>query len=503
MLEAAHHHMHAGHPTRAVDTLIVGVELALNRGAPQEAARAIERTVASVPSYRRDELGVLLAETQLAQGMHGTAAEVVRELDTVRFGPALRTRAVLVDAEAHQRGQFAPQPELAQQARSALALAQEWGDEGLVLRALQLNAEVAHDAADESTVEKVYHLTSEISASTTRKTILPTASTTLGYCLMVRGRHMEAAHHFADGVEGLRIQRRETELRRALNGLGICLTNTGEVGKASDCFEEALALAKHAGDPFAQSIVWDNLAVINEDTGRFDEAVAARKLAFELAERAATAKRRAEILTNAASLATTLGCKEEAGAYLDIAVRLARASGIPGLAITALVTRADLCIASGDHDSAWSWADEALAIATRHAERWRPIGDFERVRLHFIWATQGHDAYEAARLRRPDPGLSFRLSQQLELRAFQEWVAQQVGVPCERMTAIDELVERGFFGAILRLVRLRICPSGLIPNDPTLTSVARLTRTFPGCLREPLPERVDVPLEGVESLYSA
>ncbi|MBE0594157.1 MAG: tetratricopeptide repeat protein [Gemmatimonadales bacterium] len=320
---------------------------------------------------------------------------------------------------------------------------------------------------------------------------------------MVRGKHDEAARQFAVGAQGLRIQRRETELRRALNGLGICLTNTGDVDKALRCFEDALALARQAGDAFAQSIVWDNIAIIKEDTGQFQEAVAARTLAFELSEQAATGKRRAEILTNAASLATTLGSNEEACTYLDIAVRLARASGIPGLVITALITRADLCIASGDYGGAWAWTEEAVGIAQAHAESWRPIGDFERMRLHFTWSTQGYDAYASARLKRPDPGLSFRLSQRLELKAFQEWVDQQEGVSFGPSTAVEELAGHGFFGAILRLATLNICPTGQIPKDPRLSSVARLTSAFPGCLPAPLPARVDVPLTGAESLYSA
>ncbi|MBE0594457.1 MAG: AAA family ATPase, partial [Gemmatimonadales bacterium] len=96
MLEAAHHYMFAGHPTHAVDTLIVGVELALSRGAPQEAAHAIERTAGRIPSYRRDELGVLLAEARLAQGKHADAMRTIGELDADTLVPGLRTRAALI-----------------------------------------------------------------------------------------------------------------------------------------------------------------------------------------------------------------------------------------------------------------------------------------------------------------------------------------------------------------------------------------------------------------------
>jgi len=494
MLEAAHHYRRGGRPQVAVDTLVVGVEFALSKGAPKEAARAIERTTDPSEPYRRGELRVLLAESMLAQGRHLEADSLVGNLDLTTLQVQCRARAILVRSEAQQRGQLVPHQILADMTREALTLAQETEDNSLVLRALQLTAEVAHDAADAETIAKVQELARIIADSATHDAVLPTASVTIGFCLMVQGQHEQAVHHFTVGTDGLRTDGRETELRRALNGLGICLTNTGETRRAVDCFEDSRRLAENAGDTFAQGIVWDNLAVIYEDAGLFQDAAEARRLAYRLSEASPTDKRRAEILINAASLATTLGNFDEAKYYLDLADEMTGRLGIPGLVITGLLARADVCIAQSDHNAAWSWTEQALAIADGQATNWRPIGDFERVRLHFVLATQGYDAYRLALREERGLGLSFRLAQRLELKAFQEWVEQHHSAREFKPSAIRQLAENEFFGAILRLAVLGICPVGIVPSDAGLANVQRVIAVFPDRLQLPLPARVDVPL---------
>ncbi len=492
LLEAAHHFIQGCNPKRAVDTLILGSEQALSQGAPKEAARALQRIGAKTGGYRRAERELLLSEAYLRQGIHAQALSQVRVVCSDALALSFQARAATVTAEAMHRGQLAGGAIIADHARNALALAEQAADESLILRTLQLNAEVAHDAADRATIERVREMAHAIQVAAESPHILPAASTTQAYCLMITGHHRRAAEFFTRGIDGLRRQGREIELRRALNGLGICLTNTGNLPSAMGSFEEALVLAKQAGDPFAQSILWDNLAVIHEDTGQFSKAMAARRKAFGLSAESPNDKRLAELLTNAASLAITLGELGQASSYLAESIRIARGLGIPGLLITALVARSDLEIASENLPGAWGWAEEAISLAEQHRDDWLPIGDYNRTRLHFLWATQGYAAYASMRHVEQDIGLSFRLTQKLELEAFQEWVEQREGSLSCGSQVVPVMAKRKLYGSLVRLVSLGICPTGQISTNESMTSDRKVREAFPAAVVDLPPAPVDV-----------
>jgi tetratricopeptide (TPR) repeat protein len=481
LLEAAHHYVRSANRTRAADTLVAGAEAAINRGAPKEAARAIESVGAEIGDCRRSDLTLLLAEAFLWQGLHVQAMKQIQVIQTKTTNLPFRARAKAVGAEAMYRGRLGANAEIGDQAKAALSLAEETNDASLVVRTLQLIAEIAHDAADQATIDRVQSTASSIELTARSQEVLPVAAATQGYCMMISGHHREAADRFSESVSGLRQQRRETELRRALNGLGICLTNIGDLSRATAAFEDALRLAEQAGDPYAQSILWDNLAVIHEDMGKLVDAVEARRRAYRLSLESPSPKRHCELLANAGLLAAMLGECSQASSYLTESTELARTLSIPGLLITALVACCDLALTRGEADSAWRWAEEAIALAESSGGAWRPIGDFTRVQLHYTWATRGYSAYRDVRKTTQARGLSFRLTHQLELEAFHEWVQQEEGNDSSTSMVVPRLATAQLFGSILRLASIGICPKGPVSTDRRIPSELRVRTAYPSC----------------------
>jgi tetratricopeptide (TPR) repeat protein len=481
LLEAAHHYVRSANRTRAADTLVAGAETAINRGAPKEASRALVEVGAETGEYRRSDLTLLLAEAFLWQGLHEQALKQVQVVRTTNTDPHVQARANAVGAEAMYRGRLTANAKIGEQAKAALSLAEEANDTSLVVRALQLTAEIAHDAADQETIDNVQAAACSIELTSQSREVLPIAAATRGYCMMINGHHREAAERFSKSVRGLREQRRETELRRALNGLGICLTNIGDLSLATTAFEDALRLAEQAGDPYAQSILWDNLAVIYEDMGQLVDAVDSRRRAYRLSQESPSPKRHCEILTNAALLAAMLGECGQASSYLMESTEIARTLGIPGLLITALIACCDLALTRGEADSAWRWAEEAIALADLHGGAWRPVGDFTRIYLHYTWATRGYRAYREVRETTQARGLSFRLTHQLELEAFHEWVHQNEGAATSASVIVPKLAAKKLFGSILRLASIGICPHGPVSTDQRIPSELRVRSAFPSC----------------------
>jgi tetratricopeptide (TPR) repeat protein len=393
-------------------------------------------------------------------------------------------------AEALHRGRLGDPATVSDAAGKALSSSLAASDDATVLRALQVTAEVAHDSADTATINRTRSDCARIATETKTPEIKASASMTQAFCAMVLGDYGVAAELFAAGAAGFRSLGRDIDLRRALNGLGMCLSTTGDSDGATGAFQEAVLLAEKIGDKHAESIQWDNLAVLYEDMGWFDRAAEAYRRALMVNGSAPAPPREAQILANAASLAVTLGNLQEARSCLDRAVSLARTSQLPGLTIATLVARSDLHVADSDHDSAWAWAEEAVILAAKHPDRARRIGDFERVRRHFVWATQGYDAF-AALCRQTEAAQSeIRRSQELERLAFEEWVRQVEGCPSTETSAIIELVHRKLFGAIAHLVALNVYPGFLPMRQPGETSAQLVIRAFPECRSGLVPKAV-------------
>ena len=133
-----------------------------------------------------------------------------------------------------------------------------------------------------------------------------------------------------------------------------------------------------------------------------------------------------------------------------------------------------------------------MALAAKHTDRARRIGDFERVRRHFLWATRGFDAFAAEKEHSDATGLALRRSQMLELLAFEEWVNQREGREARGTSATTTLVEQRLFGAIAHLVALHVYPGGLPPRRDGETSAQLVIRAFQVCEYPSVPTAVGV-----------
>jgi DNA-binding SARP family transcriptional activator/tetratricopeptide (TPR) repeat protein len=488
-LEASLHYDMAGSLDLAIHHAVAGARVAIERGAPEEAEGAIRRLL---PHSGRQEarLQLLLAEAQLVRGEHQSALSTIGSINSQGLAPSEMAQRLVLQAEALHRDRTADPDVVAGAAREALAVAQVSEEDAIVLRALQVSAEVAHETAQMHTIESILQSVSRMAGEPHSVAVQASAAITKAFCLMVTGQYHEAAHLFASGESGFRSASRDVDLRRALNGRGICLTTLGDWNPAIDCLQEAASLAHRIGDSHSESIQWDNLAVLYEDIGWFDRAVEALQRAASLLKRAPSPQRKARLLANAASLAITLGNFLEATEFLEQAVALTRGLQAPTLTISTLVACADLHIAQKDYETAWTWADEAVSYAQKHAERARKIGDYERVRRHFVWATQGYTAFLRAKDETENCLPELRRSQLMELTAFEEWVDRTEGRETRRGSVTQEMEGRELLGAIAHLVALHIYPRELPERLPGETSAQLVKRAFPQCRCQSVPTSV-------------
>jgi tetratricopeptide (TPR) repeat protein len=494
LFESSQHFLRGGSTTAAADSLVGGAELALERGAPKEAEQALRRVGPLCRDRNTARITTLLAEALLAQGHHSRALAAADKASAFARSPAEVARVAAISAEAILFGRLRDRAGIGLAVRSALSEATKGNDEQCLARALLLSAEVAYDQVDSDSLNSVARAAANIVKEAKNPFVYSSAQITLAYCALVTGRSRAAARLFSSAAGSLRALSRESDLRRALNGLGIVLTSLGDWEHAVSCFREAIRLAENAGDFHTQSVLWDNLAVLYEDTGSFHDAVKARRTAFQLSQGSTSPKRLVELFTNSASLSITLGAFSEAALCLEQAERFSKQAQLHRLTVSILLARADLGIAQHQDDSAWENIETAIAVAGEHGENARGIADFERARRHFIWATQGFDTFVACVDDRQASRLDLRISQRLELKALEEWVFQREGKPLRRESVVNELRQRGIYGAIAHLVALHIYPGKLPTRRADESSVRLVKRAFPEHDQRLAPRRVGVPL---------
>ncbi|MDH3455298.1 MAG: AAA family ATPase [Gemmatimonadota bacterium] len=492
-LEGAYHLQTAGMAADAARCLARGAREAIQRGAPREAELAITQFFTSTPQPTSTELRILLAEAALAQGKHTDALQTLDRVDGHCSTSEQVTRSLVLRAEALQRGGLTDLGQAAAVARDALRAAERLQDEEQILRSLLVSAEVASGDADWNVIESIQTTAAAMAERASDSHIRASATVADAFCLMALGRPREAAHSFSRAAAHFRADSRDTELRRALNGLGMCQTSIGEWSGAITSFEEAVALASQIGDLHGERILWDNLAVLFEDLGCFEEAVSARRRAFQISRAVPMPARDIMLLANASSLAVTIGSFPEASDFLAEALELAQHTQIQSLNVTVLVAMANLDIAKGTYSSAWAWAEEAIATARKHSINPPTVADFERVRRHFLWATRGYDAMVQTIEKGEQSHAALRESQHLELAAFSDWIELQEHRAPSGSAAAQRLIERGIYGAVAHLVAVNTYPGNLPPRKNGESSAQLVIRSFPACQQRSVPKVVDAP----------
>ena len=312
---------------------------------------------------------------------------------------------------------------------------------------------------------------------------------TEAFCHLVGGRYQRSASLLESATHILHAERLDGELRKASNGLGICLTNLGRYDDAERFLRKAIQLGNQVGDPTGVGVSSNNLGVAYHDLGHFVEARSAFISAAKAYSDAARPRIMPDLFFNAASLAMTLGNIEEATALLARAGHSARKLGLAGHHVSMLVARADLQMCQREFEGAWATVEELL-MATRHVT---PLDtssiQVERLRRFYFWATRGYDEME--RIIQPvrHRGIGNRLAHLLEIAGLKEWIELQEGTCEEPGQTQREIRNLGLFGVAARLIT-----TGVFPGNPISkgSSAQQVTEMFVECHGRVVPSNVGV-----------
>lgn len=487
-LEASHHFVRAGMFPDALQAASLGAELALARGAPHEASRALATLQQAHPQDSRSGVHLLMARAQLSGGDYEATLEALGRWQPSGGSPADVALAAGLRAEALHRGRLADDRAIMEAARLAAELAEEANAEETLVRALQVRAEAAVDVGDLATLGQVREAASDLAARTDSIECRALAGTTRGYAAWVMGELHTAVKILSETAKLFERLSLHDDHRRVLNGLGICWTGLGSFDEAASSFRRAITVAERLGNPVASSNAWANLASLYHDFGMFQPAVEASRAALR-SQAPSSVRIAAELFADVARLAMELGDPSEADHFCRACEAAALRSRLWRHAVLSLLTRADLCLASCTPELAWPLVERAIAITGDRDRTLSDCGQYERLRSHFLWVSQGYDAVRA--LGRPESGKHYwRMIDRLEVQAFEEWVCLLEGVdaPSASTSTLSRIESSGMFGVLARLVSVGVRLPGVPEPMPGESSAQLVARLFPA------PERVVVPI---------
>jgi Flp pilus assembly protein TadD len=488
-LEGAHHFLKAGLVQSAIAQVIPGAEVAINRGAPQEAERALKEILSHQKFDNAPAIHILYAKSLIAQGQYRQVVNVLSELAEVRVNIAQEAEIAVLKAEALHRGSLSDTAAIAEAAGAATRTAEEAGAEVALSRALQIRAEMAAQETDLEELERIAMRSKTITISTSNEEVLGLANITHAFCQMVSGEYREATRDLLKAELSMRKLSREIDLRMVLNGLGICHTNTGDFRAAESKFQEAASTAHRLGDCFSESLAWDNLGVLYDDLGWFDRAARAYRQALVLCLKSPTAPRIAHILSNMASLSISIGNLQEADAVLAQAEAQARSHNRLKALIEVLVTRADLYLAREQDELAWQTIEDVRVLSAGKSPVDGTAGQFQRLNLQFLWATEGATAIQGL-TNVSTGGLGNRLARRFEIQALIDMILEKERRTVNVVPIVQTIVEYGLFGVMARLVALRIWSSNSLQPRTGESGAHAVARLFPDPRRSVIPEAV-------------
>ncbi len=419
-LEASHHLLRAGRPDDAVTMVGQGAEVAIATGAPNEAERALKEVIGAVEGDAINALQILLARSVAAQGRYRETLEILNRIDVNGLSLVERATTDAIRAEALHRGRLGSDQEIAEATKRALATARVTGSDILILRALQITAEVAADAIDLEGLLRLQDTVHRMRDESSSDEVTALACLTEGFCLMVTGAHNAAITELTRSEGILQSLSWDVDLRMVANGLGICHTNLGNFKAAEAAFKEAIAIANRLGDSMRQSHSYDNLAVLYDDLGWFERAAKAYRRALELCGPDPTPRQTASLLSNAATLSITLGNFSEANELLNSALEIAYESRVSSLIVAALAGKADLHVARAEHELAWKVVEDLQATTGGKVPLDGNAGHYARLLTLYTWATKGLDAALDVLNAMTSRGIGNRLATRLEIRTFRE-----------------------------------------------------------------------------------
>jgi tetratricopeptide (TPR) repeat protein len=491
-IESARHFVRADMRAEAIEAAILGAERAIAKGAPHEASSVLSLILRTYGPDTDPRLSLLLGEALVAQGKFRDAVTAVNRLSGRQLAPAEQARKALTLAESLHRGRLADDAAIDAAVNDAISLSEQAASDTLLLRSLQLKAELAAEVGDLATLSQTRARSEAVAQASQSEECKALAGVTVGFCALVRGELASAAEAFQSAAGLLGKLSLFPDYRRVLNGLGICLTGLGRYEEAVKAFEETIATAKKLGNAVAMGNSKANLAWLYLDTGDFAKAVLHYRDAMYLFGEARSARLGAETFADVARLAILLGSYAEAAEAAERARLCAERTALWQHRVQALLAQADLLLALGEAESAWPLVEEALALTSQRYFLLPNSGQLLRLERHFLVATSGPESLESAPKPRPTGTLT-RKGEILEVELFEEAVRP------ERSTSVlEEALRWQLLGPIARLLASRISHPGIEPALPGESSARQVIRLFRG---EPhplvpslvgLPERIDV-----------
>jgi tetratricopeptide (TPR) repeat protein len=303
---------------------------------------------------------------------------------------------------------------------------------------------------------------------------------------MVEGQLEAAAEVFAEVAPTMRELTLQVELRRTLNGLGMCYTGLLRLPEAIERFAQALVIAQKIGDRVATCVLWNNVGVVYHEAGLYEAAWKSYKAALRLLP--LTSRAAAPLYCNAARIAMECGEFEEAIDYATLGLAAARESQAWRLIVAALAARADIHIAKAELERAWPLVDEAITLTKDRFHLLADAGQLARLRTHFLWVTRGYELIRGRFTERASKLAVLRLSEWLEARAFEQWVASCEGDTADGQDAAEQLFQLRLYGVIARLLAVGVRFPQIPETHPEEPSALAVQRAFPPSQRLPVPE---------------
>ncbi len=500
-LEVSHHYINARMPEQARETAVKGAELAIRRGAPGEAERALRALLRFCPQNSESRVHLVLANALVAQEKFRDAIETLAPWGPVKPTPGDCALAAQLEAEALHRGRLADDQMILESAILAVSAAEAAKSDPILIRALQVRAEVAAESGKLDDAAAAGAEAERVAGKSATPESKALAGLTSGYCLLVAGRLEPAVATFSAGVPMLRDLGLMVELWRALNGLGMCYTGLARLREGVESFAGALAVARKLGDNAAICNVWNNLGVAYHEAGYFDAAAISYKQATSLSASPLLSRIAAPLYANAARLAMEFGDFAESERCSTLSLAAARESQSWRLIAATLLDKADLHIAKSEPEWAWPLVEETVGLV---GDRWGLLADagqFARLRRHLLWVTAGLEA-EGNESQEGVQGTSLKIAEQLELQAFEEWMSPVRGGAVRDEAAAHELVQRGLFGVLARLLAIGVRFQSIPEPQDRESSAQLVARVFQPEQRVALPRVDDLLQQGDAPPYS-
>ena len=453
-LEASHHYIGGRMPLEACEAALAGAELAVRRGAPREAERALAALLRSYPQDSESRMHLVLANALVAEGKFRDAIDAVGRWNPVNPAPHDAALAAQLKAEALHRGRFADDQAILDFAVFAVSAAEAARADLTLIRALQIRAEVAAESGNLDDAEEAGAQAQIVAEKSANAECNALAMVTRGYCLLATGRYERGAAAFEAAAPILENLGLLVELHRVLNGSGMCYTALARLAEAVRSFGRAILVARKLGDHVVSCNLWNNLGAAYQDTGCFEAAAASYQRALELLP--LTSRVAAQLYANASGLAMELGHFVESESYSSLALIAARETRLLRFMVAALATQADLHLAKLEPERAWPLVEEAISMT---GGRWRllnDVGQFARLKRHFLWKTEGYDAVRKLDAQEGPEQDWMKVADRLEALAFGQWIAWVEGDAQNQDSAMLELVKRGIFGVLARLVAVGV-----------------------------------------------